>query len=42
MLQTVGSQGFRLEATVQMAGEGFLGILGRKDVWVFRSNIPVA
>jgi len=42
MLQAVGSHGFRLEATVQMVREGFLGLLGRKDVWIFRSNFPIA
>ncbi|KAF8328151.1 uncharacterized protein EI90DRAFT_3017810 [Cantharellus anzutake] len=41
MLQAVSAQGFRLEATIQMAREGFFGFLGRTDVWIFRSNVPL-
>jgi len=40
VLKTIGAQGYRLEATVPMGREGLLGMGGRREIWIFRSNVP--
>lgn len=39
VLKTISERGYRLEASVPMAREGFLGRRGRREVWMFKANV---
>ncbi|KAF9513767.1 hypothetical protein BS47DRAFT_1317208 [Hydnum rufescens UP504] len=41
VFRAITAQGYRLEATVAMGREGFLGMGGRRELWIFRNNVPV-